>query len=62
MTTHPPAPTRVTIIIDVHHEPLLTVAIWARLSAHTLTDQLGHHGVVAHVATVKIDAYPTPNY
>jgi hypothetical protein len=33
-TTHHPTRTRDTIIIDVHHQPLLTVPIWARQSAH----------------------------
>jgi len=49
--------TQVTIIIDVYHQPLLTVLIWAHQSAHTLTDQLWDHGVLAHVAAVEINPY-----
>jgi hypothetical protein len=46
-TTHHRA--RVSIVIDVYDESLLTVLIWARQSAHTLATQLWDHGVLAHV-------------
>jgi hypothetical protein len=55
MTTAHPTQTRAAIIIDVHDETLLTVLIWARQSAHQLTNQLWDHGVLAHVARVEID-------
>jgi hypothetical protein len=51
---------RVTITIDVHDQPLLTTLIWARRTAHTLTNNLWTHGVLAHVARVNIDEHP-PN-
>jgi hypothetical protein len=57
--THRRNRTRVTIIIDVHDESLLTVLIWAHQSAHKLTHQLWDHGVLAHVARVDIDNNPT---
>jgi hypothetical protein len=56
-TTHHQA--RVSIVIDVYDEPLLTVLIWARQSAHTLATQLWDHGVLAHVARVELDDKPT---
>ena len=61
MTTTHPTRTRVAIIIDVHNESLLTVLIWARQSAHQLTNQLWDHGVLAHLASVEIDEiHPNP--
>jgi hypothetical protein len=60
-TTHRRTPARVAIIIDVYDEPLLTVLIWARQSAHTLTTQLWDHGILAHIVRIDIDAYPTLN-
>jgi hypothetical protein len=56
-TTHHRA--RVSIVIDVYDESLLTVLIWARQSAHTLATQLWDHGVIAHVAHVELDDKPT---
>jgi hypothetical protein len=53
--------TRAVIIIDVHDEPVIAVAVWARQSAHHLTRQLGDHGVIAHVARVEIDTTPRPD-
>jgi hypothetical protein len=50
---------RVSIVIDVYDESLLTVLIWARQSAHTLVTQLWDHGVLAHVARVELDDKPT---
>ena len=50
---------RVSIVIDVYDESLLTVLIWARQSAHTLATHLWDHGVLAHVAHVELDDKPT---
>lgn len=60
MPNHSPHPShspavRATITIDVYNEGLLIVLIWARQSAHQLTSQLWEHGVLAHVADIKID-------
>ena len=49
---------RVSIVIDVYDESLLTVLIWARQSGHTLTAKLWEHGVLAHLAHVEIDQRP----
>ena len=59
--THHHRRTRVVITIDVHDQSLLTSLIWARQSAHKLTNQLWDHGVAAHVAHVEIDDNPTLN-
>ncbi len=59
--THRHRRAQVTIIIDIHDEPLHTVLIWARQSAHNLTDQLWDHGILAHVAHIEIDDNPTLN-
>jgi len=56
-TTHHRA--RVSIVIDVYDQSLLTVLIWARQSAYTLATQLWDHGVLAHVARVELDDKPT---
>jgi hypothetical protein len=56
--THQRRQARVAIIIDVYDESLLTVLIWARQSAHKLTEQLWDHGTLAHVASVEIDDNP----
>ena len=47
--------TRVTILINLDDEPLLTIAIWAQHAAHNLATQLWDHGILAHVARVEID-------
>ena len=61
-TTHRPSQSRVSITIDVHDEPLVSVLIWARRSAHQLIEQLWKHGVLAHVVRVEIDPRPSPNH
>jgi hypothetical protein len=55
-TTHHRA--RVSIVIDVYDESILTLLIWARQSAHTLATQLYDHGVLAHIAQIELDDKP----
>jgi hypothetical protein len=57
MKTRHPTRAQVIITIDVYDEPFLTVLLWDRQSAHTLTNQLWQHGVLAHVARVEIDPH-----
>jgi hypothetical protein len=61
MTTTQHSPSRVTITIDIYDEPLITVPIWARQSAHRLTAHLCEHGVLAHLANIEIDTHPIPS-
>ena len=52
---------RVAILVDVRDESPLTVAIWAPLAAHRLTDQLWDHGVIAQIAHIEISDPAPPD-
>jgi hypothetical protein len=40
---------RFALLVDVRDESPLTVAIWAHLTAHRLTEQLWAHGVITQI-------------